>query len=94
MGHLGTIEGIGRLIVDSADVCETRYRISVQQRDEFGPIMNSGTLEADLDELHKAWSSGSDCVLRLETGDEISLNIDALTDSGAAISVNGPIPGF
>ena len=94
MRHLGTIEGIGRLIVDSHDVCEARYRISVQQRSQFSSITNSGTLEADLDELHKAWSSESDCILRLETGDEIGLNIEALTDSGAAISVNGPIPGF
>ena len=94
MTHLGTIEGTGRLIVGSAEVCEARYHIIVHQGGAFGFNTASGTLEADLDALRKAWSSGSDCVLRLETGDEIALNIDALTDSGAAISVNGPVPGF
>ena len=94
MRHLGTIEGIGRLIVDSADVCEARYRISVHQRGEFGLKTASGTLEADLGELRKAWHNRSECTLKLETSGEVSLIITRITNSGATISVNGPVPGF
>lgn len=94
MRHLGTLEGIGRLIVDSADVCKARYRISVHQRDKFAPKSARGTLDADLGELRKAWHNRSDCTLKLETGGEVSIIITRITDSGATIRVSGPVPGF
>ncbi len=94
MRHLGTIKGIGRLIVDSVDVCEARYRISVYQRGEFALKRVIGTLKADLGELRRALRSRSDCSLKLETGEDISINITRITERGATITVNGPIPGF
>ncbi len=94
MSHLGTIEGTGRLIVESADVCEAHYRISVYETRQSAPKKARGTLEADFNELRKAWHKRLDCTLKLETGGEVSIIIVRLTDSGAKIRVSGPIPGF
>ncbi len=94
MRRLGTIEGIGRLIVDSADVCEASYRISVYEPRPSAPKRASGTLEADFNELRKAWHNRSTCALKLETGDEVFIIITRITDSGAIIDVSGPVPGF
>ena len=94
MTHLGAIQGIGRLIVDSADVCEARYHISVSQRNQFALKRATGTLKADLGELRRALHNRSDCAIKLETGDDVSINITRITKRGATITVSGPVPGF
>ncbi len=94
MEHLGTIHGVGRLVVNAADVCEARYHINVYKNERTGFNTANDNIEADSDELHRAWSTGATCLLRLETGDEIIITIDDFTDTGVTIGANGPIPGF
>jgi hypothetical protein len=92
MTHLGTIEGVGRLIVDSDDTCEAEYRIRISQTGAAGLKSARGTLSADQSALWKAMNLRK-ARLRLEDGTEVEIIIERLGDP-ADIIVNDPIPGF
>ena len=94
MRHLGTIEGIGRLIADSEDLCECRYRISVYDAGKFKYKTANGTLEANFGKLHEAYIAGAKFAIRLEDRGEVMLDSVGLTEDGATFSVTGPVPGF
>ena len=94
MTLLGSIHGVGRVIVDGKDIGEARYEISV-----FKPnhLMNArGTLEAEGSVLWGAYQAKENPTLVLETGESISFLVSSARpfDRTARIAVNGAVPGF
>ena len=94
MKHLGRIDGIGRLTANSKDLCETGYSIAVYDRGQFKYKIARGTLEVDTSELLEAFNAGATFAIKLQSGDEVSINITKLIDGGAIFNVTGPVPGF
>ena len=94
MKHLGTIEGIGRLIANSEDVCAVSYSIRVYDKGQFKHRIANGTLEMDMSELLETWNAMAVFAIKLDDGNEVSINITKLTNRGATFKVSGPVPGF
>ncbi len=94
MKYLGTIDGIGRLTANSKDLCEAGYSIAVYDRGQFKYKVAHGTLRVDMSDLLEAFNAGATFAIKLQSGDEVSINITKLTGRGVAFNVTGPVPGF
>ena len=94
MAHLGSIEGIGRLIFESADLGEVRYSIRVYRRGQFKPKTANGHLETPIDIGLAPLIASAQSILKLEDGGEVTINIKSITDGRAAFNVTGSVPGF
>ena len=94
MDKIGSIKGVGQLIVGGEEFDGVKYSITVSidelgTKKQWGQITTSAQVLLDLSEVGGA-------VLRLEDGIEVDI-IHVSTDvaeSVAEISVNSPLPGF
>ncbi len=93
MKYLGTIDRIGRLTAKSEDLCEAGYSIAVYDGGQFKYIAR-GTLRVDMSNLLEAFNAGAAFAIKLQSGDEVSINITKLIYRGATFDVTGPVPGF
>ena len=81
-------EGIGRLIIDSIDGGEIRYKINIYK--EGNPKKIDGELTANVNILYKL-SENPNCLLKLDTGKEVPFIFKKIINTTAMISINGPI---
>ncbi len=94
MGQIGSIKGVGQLIVDGEEFDGTKYSIIVTI-DELGTKNQWAQITASPQVLLDLSQVGGG-VLRLEDGTEVDI-VHLSTDvakSVAEISVPGPLPGF
>ena len=94
MGQIGSIKGVGQLIVGGEEFDGTKYSIIVSVdpsgvKDQRGQIRTSAQVLLDLSQLGGG-------VLRLEDGTEVDIVLLStdVAQSVAEISVPGPLPGF
>ena len=93
MGQIGSLRGIGQLIIDGDEFDGVSYAISVSIAD--GEKIQRGRVRAS---PHVLWefSDAGGGVLRLEDGTEVDivhLSTD-VAESVAEIQVSDPLPGF
>ena len=94
MGQIGSIKGVGQLMVGGEEFDGVKYSIIVSidelgMKNQWGQIRTSAQVLLDLSQLGGG-------VLRLEDGTEVDivhLSTD-VAESAAEISVPGPLPGF
>jgi len=94
MGQIGSIKGVGQLIVGGEEFDSVKYSIIVSidklgMKKQWGQITTSPQALLDLSQVGGG-------VLRLEDGTEVDI-VHLSTDvakSVAEISVPGPLPGF
>ena len=82
------------MIANSEDLCKAGYSIAVYDREQFKYKVARGTLRVDMSNLLEAFNAGAAFAIKLQSGDEVSINITKLTDRRAAFDVTGPVPGF
>ena len=94
MGQIGSIKGVGQLIVGGEEFDGVKYSIIVSideigTKHQWGQITTSPQVLLDLSQIGGG-------VLRLEDGTEVDI-VHVSTDvaqSVAEIQVNDPLPGF
>ena len=94
MGQIGSIKGVGQLIVGGEEFDGVKYSITVSideigTKNQWGQISTSAQVLLDLSQLGGG-------VLRLEDGTEVDivhLSTD-VAESVAEISLCSPLPGF
>ena len=93
MGQVGSLKGVGHLIIDGDEFDGVSYAIFVSIAD--GDKIQRGRVRASPAVLWK-FSDAGGAVLRLEDGTEVDIvhvSTD-LAESVAEIYVDGPLPGF
>ena len=94
MGKIGSIKGVGQLIVGGEEFDGVKYSI-IASIDEIGTKHQWGQITASPQVLLDLSQIGGG-VLRLKDGTEVDI-VHVSTDvaqSVAEIHVNGPLPGF
>ena len=94
MGQIGSLKGVGQLIIDGDEFDGVNYSITVSVdpsgvKDQRGKITTSGKALWDLSEVGGG-------MLRLEDGTEVDIVLLSTNEAQfvAEIQVNGPLPGF
>ena len=94
MGQIGSLKGVGQLIVNGDEFDGVKYSITVSidefgMKKQWGQITTSAQVLLDLSEVGGG-------VLRLEDGTEVDVVHLSTVPAGtvAEIQVNGPLPGF
>ena len=94
MGQIGSIKGVGQLIVGGEEFDRVKYSIIVSI-DEIGTKHQWGQITASPQVLLDLSQIGGG-VLRLKDGTEVDIvHVSTnVAQSVAEIQVNGPLPGF
>ena len=94
MGQIGSIKGVGQLIIDGDEFDGVNYSITVSVdpsgiKDQRGQITTSGQALWDLSEVGGG-------MLRLKDGTEVDIVLLStnVAQFVAEIQVDGPLPGF
>ena len=94
MTHLGTIEGIGRLIIGSREIDDVKYRISAHSSGEFATTKTSGTLKVDISELFDPDIQTKGVMLELEGGEKVPIFNIKFRSNLITCTVGGRVPGL
>jgi hypothetical protein len=93
MVHLGTLRGLGVIVLDDQRFEGMRYEIHVEQRGQGGVKSGTGAMTGNWAAMNAAFRKGG-AVLELQTGDTLEFVITSLAADGSVIKVSGPVPGY